>query len=603
MLQPIDFRRNIAQKARRMADERVQRRLAAILAADMVGYSRLMGADENGTIARQRAHRAELIDPEIANHSGRIVKTTGDGMLVEFASVVDAVQCAIAVQHGMASRETDRPEDQRIRYRIGINLGDIVIDGDDILGDGVNIAARLEGLSEPGGVCISDVVHQSVAGKLDLNFDDLGEQDFKNIDKSVRAYALKQPGSVAREQPLQTLKTAEREFSGKPSVAVLPFSNMSGNSEDEYFSDGLTEDIITELSRFRDLAVIARNSTFQFKGRAADIAEIGRELSARYVVEGSVRRAGDRIRINAQLVEAESGAHIWADRWDRNLDDIFAVQDELTTTIAANLGARVQDATLDQSLRKNPTDLDAYECVLQARRFTVLLNEDEHAKARDLLERAIALDPGYSQAHALLANIYLAEYRMGFNPQPDSISRALRMGQRAVELDPQNAYARCWLAIIHYFRHETERFEAEAQRALSLNPNDAEILADIGHYYEFMGQYERGIALTKRAIALNPLHPGWYYFSFARYHYHEQDYQAALSAVERVGMPDFYWTHLLSAAILGQLGETQSAADALVRVKELYPGISVRGELEKFCVAPDDIEHLMEGLANVGLQE
>ena len=267
-----------------MAEVRVQRRLAAILAADMVGYSRLMGSDEEGTIARQKAHRAELIDLEITGHGGRIVKTTGDGLLVEFASVVDAVQCGVAIQRGMAKRDMNLPEDQRIRYRIGINLGDIVIDGDDILGDGVNVAARLEGLSHPGGLCISDVVHQSVTGKLDLDFDDLGEQAFKNIDRPVRAYSLQIHEDVLAGPP-QSQQAAETPFGGKPSVAVLPFANMSGNPDDEYFSDGLTEDIITELSRFRDLAVIARNSTFQFKGRAADIAQIGQKLHARYVVE------------------------------------------------------------------------------------------------------------------------------------------------------------------------------------------------------------------------------------------------------------------------------------------------------------------------------
>ena len=523
-------------------------------------------------------------------------------MLVEFASVVDAVQCAIAIQNGMALSEPNLPEDQRIRYRIGINLGDIVIDGDDILGDGINIAARLEGLSAPGGICISDVVHQSVSGKLGLVFNDLGEQDFKNIDKPVRAFAIAQPDNGSEKSASPQI-AAEPSSDGKPSVAVLPFSNMSGSPDDEYFSDGLTEDIITELSRFRELAVIARNSTFQFKGRAADVAHIGRELNARYVVEGSVRRAGNRIRINAQLVEAESGEHIWADRYDRDLDDIFAVQDELTTTIAANLGVRVQDAVLDRSLRKNPTDLNAYECVLQARRFTVLLNAEEHAKARDLLERAIELDPGYSQAHALLANVYLGEHRLGVNPRPDSVGRAHRMAQRAVELDPQSAYARCWLAIIHYFRFENERFEAEAQRALSLNPNDAETLADIGHYYAFMGKFERGIALTRQAMVLNPLHPSWYHFSFARYHYDQRDYEAALADLENAGLPDLGMRHLLIAATLGQLGETKRAAESLARLKEILPDISARDLLKMHNTAPDDLEHLMEGMTKAGLQE
>jgi len=279
------------------------------------------------------------------------------------------------------------------------------------------------------------------------------------------------------------------------------------------------------------------------------------------------------------------------------------VQDELTTTIAANLGVRVQDAVLDRSLRKNPTDLNAYECVLQARRFTVLLNAEEHAKARDLLERAIKLDPGYSQAHALLANVYLAEHRIHLNPRPDPIGRALQMALRAVELDPQNAYARCWLAIIHYFRFENERFEAEAQRAINLNPNDPETLAEIGHYYAFMGKFERGIALTRQAMELNPLHPGWYHFSFARYHYDQRDYAAALADIESAGLPDLGFRHLLTAATLGQLGDSKRAAESLARLKEILPDIPAPELLKMHNTAPDDLEHLMEGLIKAGWQD
>ena len=314
-----------------MAEERVQRRLAAIFAADMVAYSRLMEADETGTIARQKAHRAELVDPQIASHGGRIVKTTGDGMLVEFGSVVDATQCAVAIQRAMAEREADVGEEHRIQYRIGINLGDIVIDGDDILGDGVNVAARLEGLAEPGGVYISDVVHQSVAGKLDVAFEDLGEQQVKNISKPVHAYRVMLDGAPAAPS------AAPLALPDKPSIAVLPFDNLSGDPEQEYFTDGITEDIITSLSHLRQLYVTARNSTFSYKGQAMDVQLVASELGVRYVLEGSVRKSNNQVRITTQLIDGETGNHLWAERYDRALADIFAVQDEITQTVVGAL--------------------------------------------------------------------------------------------------------------------------------------------------------------------------------------------------------------------------------------------------------------------------
>jgi TolB-like protein len=450
---------------------------------------------------------------------------------------------------------------------------------------------------------VSAKVFEEIGNKLDLTFDDKGEQSIKNIDAPVRVYSIDLGSEAPRQSADLNAPPVVMSFGGKPSVAVLPFANMSTNPDDEYFSDGLTEDIITELARFRELAVIARNSTFQFKGRALDVASVGRELGARYVVEGSVRRASERIRINAQLVEADGGAHIWADRWDRDIGDIFAVQDELTRTIAANLGVRVQHAALDRALQKHPSDMDAYDCVLRARRYTALLDEDEQAKACDLLERAIELDSGYSQAHALLANVYLAEHRFGSNPKPDPIGRALRTARRAVELDPQNAYARCWLAIVHFFRHENENFETEAQRALALNSNDAETVADIGHYYIWMGEFEKGMDLTRRAVALNPLHPGWYYFAYAQYDYNQRDYAESVADVDKTDMPNFYWSPLIKAAALGQLGETGRAAVELTRMRELKPGISARTEIEKWNCAPDHAAHLMEGLHKAGLAE
>lgn len=397
------------------------------------------------------------------------------------------------------------------------------------------------------------------------------------------------------EEPAKPLAPS----TGKPVLAVLPFENLSAGV-DEYFADGLTEDIITNLSRFRDLLVIGRTSTFQFKGQAASLQELAARLSAGYVVEGSVRRAAGRVRISARLVDAATGVHLWAENYDREMEDIFAVQDEVTRRIAATLGVKIQDVATQRALVKSPAELGAYDCVLRARRYTSMLSEELHAEARDLLEQAVAQDPNYAEAHALLANVYLAEHRFDANPRPDPIGRALRLAQAAVRLDPQDAYARCWLGIVHFFRRENDKFEAEAERALALNPNDPETLADIGHYLAFMGAFQRGVELSDRARQLNPLHPGWYYFSSARFHFDRRDYEAVLADIERIAMPHFYWTHLLRAAALGQLGRPEAGA-ALERIWELKPDFSARGELEKWNAAPQDLAHIMEGLNKAGL--
>lgn len=395
--------------------------------------------------------------------------------------------------------------------------------------------------------------------------------------------------------------TGTSKGAAKPVIAVLPFDNLSGDL-DEYFADGLTEDIITNLSRFRELLVVGRTTTFQFKGQRVDLTKVCEELGAGYIVEGSVRRAGGRIRITAQLIDGISGLHVWADSYDRDMEDIFAVQDEVTRTIAARLGVSMQDVALQRAMKKSPSELDAYDCVLRARRYTALLRADIHAEARDLLERAVALDPSSADAAALLANVYLAEHRVEANPRPNPIERALEMAEQAVRLDPQNAYARCWLAIVHFFKLENEAFEAEANRALALNPNDPEILADLGHYFTFMGAFERGYALSRRAQELNPLHPGWYHFSFARYFYHKQDYQEALAELRRISMPHFYWLHLLIAACLGQLGRPD-AEKSLAEAYKLKPSFSAHSELKKWNADPDDMAHILEGLRKAGLQE
>jgi TolB-like protein/tetratricopeptide (TPR) repeat protein len=395
-------------------------------------------------------------------------------------------------------------------------------------------------------------------------------------------------GKGAREDP-------------KPVLVVLPITNLSAET-DEYFADGLTEDIITNLARFRDLQVIGGASSFQFKGRAFDLLDLCARTQAGYVVQGSVRRAAGRVRISVQLIEGATGVQLWGDRYDREMVDIFALQDEVTRTIAATLGVKMQDVVLQRALKKSAAELSAYDCLLRARRYTWTLSADMHVEARDLLEKAVELDPLSADAHALLANIYLGEHRFEMNPRPNPIGRALVHALAATRLDPQNAYARCWLAIVHFFRGENEKFEAEAQLALSLNPNDPETLADVGHYYAFMGQFERGAELSRWAKQLNPLHPGWYHFSFARLHYNERNYQQTIADVEKVALPHFYWTHMLTAAAKGQLGQAD-AADALAKVFEVKPNFSARIELRKWNAAPADLEHILQGLRKAGLRE
>jgi adenylate cyclase len=371
-----------------LSGERVERRLTAILAADVVGYSRLMGLDEAGTLARLRTHRRELFDPEIAEHKGRIVKTTGDGILIEFPSVVEAVSCAVAVQQGMAERNVSIQEDQRIVFRVGVNLGDIIVEGDDIHGDGVNVAARLEGIAEPGGICVSGIVHDQVRDKLDLAFDDLGDQELKNIARPLRVYSVRL-GTVETVPDDSSVKpTPTLALPDKPSIAVLPFQNMSGDPEQEYFADGMVEEIITALSRIRWLFVIARNSTFTYKGQSPDVKQVGRELGVRYVLKGSVRKGGDRVRITGQLIDAVTGTHLWADRFDGSLEDVFDLQDKVASSVAGVIEPTLQVAETARSVGRATNDLTAYDLYLRAYAM-VFSSGARFADALILMEQAI----------------------------------------------------------------------------------------------------------------------------------------------------------------------------------------------------------------------
>src|SRR5215813_8552348 len=384
------------------AESRTTRRLAAILAADVAGYSRLMGSDEEGTLAALKAHRRELIDPLIAQHQGRIVKTTGDGLLIEFASIVDAVRCAVVMQQGLESRNAGADESRCIRFRVGINVGDVIVEGDDIFGDGVNVAARIEALAEPGEICVSATVREHVAEKLPIGFADLGEHSVKNIARPVHVYRIEKrterKSAGARDPQPALLALPDR-----PSIAVLPFTNMSGDTEQDYLADGMVEDIITGLARIKWLFVIARNSSFAYKGRSVDVKQAGRELGVRYVLEGSVRKASSRVRVTGQLIEAESGRHVWADRYDRTLDDVFAIQDELTMSVVAAIEPSLRQAEIERVKRKRPDSLDAYDLVLRAIPHVYPAMPDEAAKALPLLERAINMEPNYALAHGFAA--------------------------------------------------------------------------------------------------------------------------------------------------------------------------------------------------------
>lgn len=455
------------------------------------------------------------------------------------------------------------------------------------------------------GRAVSDTTISSAVKSARQALGDSG--DNQSFIRTVRGRGFEFQARVASDDPpvaaagraaadVPDRDTAEDAM---PTILVVPFANLSADT-DEYFADGLTEDIITNLARFRDLRVIGGASSFQFKGRSIDLQEVRARTNAGFVVQGSVRRAAGYLRISVQLIEGASGVQLWGDRYDREMVDIFSLQDEVTRTVAATLGVKLQDVALQRALRKSAVELSAYDSLLRARRYTWLLSAEMHAEARDLLEKAVELDPLSADAHALLANVYLGEHRFEMNPRPNPIGRALTHALAATRLDPQNAYARCWLAIVHFFRGENERFEAEARLALSLNPNDPETLADVGHYYAFMGQFERGAELSRRAQQLNPLHPGWYHFSFARLHYDQRNYEQTIADVEKIGLPHFYWTHMLSAAAKGQLGHPD-AAQSLSRIFEVRPGFSAQIELRKWNAAPADLEHIVEGLRKAGL--
>ncbi len=585
----------------------MKRRLAAILAADMVGYSRLMGADEEGTIARQKAGRSELIDPEIAKHGGRIVKTTGDGLLVEFPSVVDAVRCAVQVQKAMARREAGVPEDRRIQYRVGINLGDIVIDGDDIYGDGVNVAARLEALAEPGGVSISGKVFEEVRNKLDLGFEDMGAQAVKNIAEPVHVWRL----SLAAPSAFDELPAlpGPPALPGKPSIAVLPFANMSGDEEQEYFADGVTEDVITTLSHVRWLFVIARNSSFAYKGQSPDIRQVAADLGVRYVLEGSVRKAGSRIRLTAQLIDGATGSHIWAERYDRELEDIFDLQDELTVTIAGAIEPAMGQAERARARAKRSENLGAWDLYQRGMSYLHKRTKGDLEAAQRLFARAIELDPNLVPAYSAAAEGCFFQIVDGSADSPQERREAgLRFARKAVELDNQDAGARYALGRVYTVRREHERAIPELQTAVELNPSFAWAHFALGFAYGTSGNPEKAIAPIEMAMRLSPhdSYKGQFMVHLGAAYLFMGKHEEALAWAEKsLREPNFRWSRYgLLICALGHLGRVDDAKLAIRALLEIRPEINVKFAGDWWPISDDRArEILLEGLRKAGLPE
>ena len=588
-----------------MAEARAERRLAAILATDVVGYSRLMGGDEEGTLAALKSLRKSLIDPKIAEYRGRIVKTTGDGVLVEFASTVDAVRCAIDIQRAMPERNAEVPSGKKIEFRIGINVGDIIVDGDDIFGDGVNVAARLESISEPGGICVSDVVHQQVDGRVEALFADLGDQNLKNIARPVRAYriALKQAQAETAAAPA----TAPAAFASpdKPSIAVLPFQNMSGDAEQDYFCDGLVEDIITTLSKLTGLQVIARNSSFVYKGRAVDIREAAKQLGVRYVLEGSVRKSGNRIRITAQLIDAMDGAHLWAERYDRAIDDIFAIQDEITLVLATEMQVKLIEGEQARLRYTTTTNVGAWTHWVQGMsHFHQAVSKEKMGAARICWEKALALDPASAALNAMLGFIHCLDARFGWwDDHETAIDKARAYTAKALEIDPDNAEAYTASSLILLMQRRYDEAVADARKAIQLAPGSA-LAADLASFVFVPSGYpEEGVLQSEKAIALSPHYPPAYLGTLGNAYRLAGRTEQAIATFKayHARNPGFGLTDLV--IIYQQIGQADEARRTVEQLMAARPNFTIGGWLKTQFIRRDtaQVEADREALRAAGL--
>jgi TolB-like protein/class 3 adenylate cyclase/tetratricopeptide (TPR) repeat protein len=599
---------NLPSRGHVLSSEHVERRLAAILAADIAGYSRLMGADEEGTLARLKSLRKTLADPKIVEHRGRIVKTTGDGLLIEFASAVDAARCAFEIQRGMAGQNTAVPQQVRIEFRIGIHVGDIIIDDNDIFGDGVNIAARLEGIAESGGVCISDDAHRQIRGKVDIAFEDIGSQALKNIAEPMRVWRMRIGAeAVSASRSASFEPRPSRPLRDKPSIAVLPFQNMSGDPDQEYFADGIAEDVLTTLSKIPELMVIARHSSFVFKGQAKDVREIGRILGVRYVLEGSVRKIGNRVRLTAQLIDSQDGSHLWADRFDGGVDDVFDLQDRITQDIVAALEVQLTLGEQGRVWRKRSGSPLVYEYFLKGRSLYANFDRHTHAQVRDQLGRALEINPVYTPALYLLGLTLTDQARFGWEKdRAATYEAALTCATRALAEDPGCGEAYLIIGYVRTFQRRHDEAVAAGEKAITLSPSSTDAYHMAGMYHGYAGNFRKAALYEEQAQRLSPINRNESMVDEARARFHLGDFVAARDIAHRVVQEKPRWltaqTILVSA--LWKLGRED---DARIVAKELltsHSNFSVgRWALGLPYRRQEDLDALITPLRIAGLPE
>ena len=586
-----------------MPTDRVQRRLAAIAIADVVGYSRMMGRDECGTLAALTERRKQIIEPLVADHQGRVVKLLGDGFFLEFGSAVDAVEAALELQARMSEANAGLPEAQKLVLRIGVNLGEVIVEGDDLYGDGVNVAARLESIAPAGGIAISGSAFDQVKGRIQAEFEDTGLQSLKNIAAPVRVFHVRPKHESASLQPGGNSEQAASHEAERPSIAILPFANLGGDPEQGFFSDGITEDVITELSRWRKMSVRSRTASFQYRGEAVDVKQVARALDVRYIVEGSVRRMGQRIRVTAQLIDVESGSHLWAEKYDRAVDDIFQLQDEMVRTIVATVVGRVQAAVAERARRKPPSSLAAYECVLKGN--AVAWDTPEGlAEAGRLFERAIALDPEYGLAHALLGAVLYTRWRDVDDSPDDLLKQAEALGRRAVALDEQESTCHSMLSYTLLHQHRFQLALHHAERAAALNPTNQWNVADMGGLLMFLGRPQEALDQFTHAREIDPyLEESWYWRYVGQSHMLLGQYAQALEAFSHVAVPNFRLNALV-AGCHARLGEENAAAVAARACLKLKPNFSIAAFMRKEPFQlPAQAQDQAESLRMAGLPE
>lgn len=586
----------------------MERRLAAILAADVVGYTRLMGVDEAGTFRRLTDLRKTILDPLISEHHGRIVKLMGDGLLVEFASAVDSVACAMAWQNSVAQHEAGGDMDTVLQFRIGINLGDVIVEDGDIHGDGVNIAARLEGLAQPGGICLSDDVYRHAKGKIEAHFEDIGEQKLKNVADPVRVYSVAIEPS-AKKAPSSATETLA--LPDKPSIAVLPFVNMSGDPEQEYFCDGITEDIITNLSRFRDFFVIARNSTFAYKGKAINVKDVGRELGVGYILEGSIQKSANRVRITAQLVDGETGAHLWSERYDRQIDDTFDVQDEVTElivgTLASGYGGRLRKAWQRRERATTEKSIQAFDYFMRGMDLFDKWTKEDTRLGREFFEKAIELEPMHAKALAKLAWSHLEDAAQDWSEDYDcSVAKGLEFATSSIEAEDEEAWGHWALAGYYLLTKNHDLAVAEILRASELNPNDADVMTDVAYIFSFAGRADEALEYAHRAIRLNPHHPEWYLMQLAPIYFDARRYEDAITTFRRLRGIDTTISNLYRAAAYAAQGDAEGAKKSIGRILELDRNATVTkwtsAKMAPYADASDRT-HLCNNLRKAGLPD